>query len=158
MSIRADPAKEFLLSARWAKVEVRRLKMKVAELETQVEHITANYSGMPRGGSSEVAAAWTALAALRSEYLAQQVVAEQKEKAVSDFIDLLPSPESREVLHLRYCLQLRWTEIASELRASGYYYSERQVFRLHGKALNEARRLWAEREGEQHGDNKTGDT
>jgi hypothetical protein len=45
---------------------------------------------------------------------------------------------------------LRWPKIVEELKKVGIYYEERQVYRLHGDALNAARDLWNQRKGEQH--------
>lgn len=139
-----DQVREFLESAKWAWAKADRLSLKVAQLTAQVERITPSYSGMPGGGSTDVSAAWTSLVHLRDEYIKQKESAEHREKEVSDFIDSLPSPESREVLQLRYCLGLRWPEVIEQLSHSGLYYSERHVYRLHGKALNEAREKWKE--------------
>ena len=137
-----DPTKEFLMSARWSHAEALRLSEKVTSLTTQVEHITASYSGMPSAHNGDSSAAWTALAQLRDEYAAKLVEAERNEKAVSDFVDHIPTPECREILQLRYCRFRKWTQIASDMEKAGYYFSERQVFRIHGKALNEARVLF----------------
>lgn len=139
-----DVVREFLESAKWARAKAARLSLKIAQLTAQVEHITPSYSGMPGGGSTDVSAAWTSLVQLREDYLIQKARAEQREKAVSDFVDSLPSPESREILQLRYCLGLSWPEVITQLERSGLYYSERHMYRLHGKALNEAREKWKE--------------
>lgn len=139
-----DSVREFLESARWAHAKAARLSRKIEQLKTQVEHITPSYSGMPSGGSADSSSAWAALAQLRSEYEAERVKAEQLEKAVYDFIESLAVPEHRMVLSRRYCDRLRWPEVIEVLKEDGYSYSDRQVFRLHGRALNEARRKWKE--------------
>lgn len=140
-----DQVREFLESAKWARAKASRLARKIAQLTTQVEHITPGYSGMPSGGgSADVSAPWVALAQLREDYLNEKLKAEQREKEVSDFVDSLPTPASREILQLKYCLGLRWPEVVEQLQNTGLCYSERQVYRLHGKALNEAREKWKE--------------
>lgn len=144
-----DSVREFLESAKFAHARAARLSDKIARLTAQVERITPSYSGMPGGGSADHTAAWTALAQLKSEYEEQLVMAEQREKAVADFIDSLPTPECREVLVLRYCDCLRWPEVMDCMEDAGYSYSDRQVFRLHGRALNEAREKWKEIQNEQ---------
>lgn len=139
-----DDVREFLESAKWAHARAARLQKKVQTLEAQVCRITPSYSGMPGGGGADSSNAWLALAQLHSDYLAEMVKAERLEKEVSDFIDTLPTPENREVLHLRYCDLLRWPEVAAGMKSSGYYYSDRQVYRIHGRALHEAREKWKE--------------
>ncbi len=144
-----DSVRVFLESAKGAHARAARLSRKIVQLTTQVEHITPSYSGMPGGGSTDVSAAWTALAQLRSEYLLEKVKAEMIEKAVSDFVESLPTPEYRELLSLRYCEGLRWPEVMEAMRADGYYYSDRYIFKIHGRALNEAREKWKELNYEQ---------
>jgi len=137
-----DHVREFLESAKDAHAKAARLSRKVKRLEAQVERITPAYTGMPRGGGGDVAAAWTALAQLRSDYLREKVEAERLEKAVADFISTLRVAEHREVLYLRYCEQLRWQDIPKRMKGDGFYYSDRQIYRIHGRALNEAREIW----------------
>ncbi|MBP5462191.1 MAG: hypothetical protein J6Y20_08720 [Lachnospiraceae bacterium] len=139
-----EPVREFLESAKWAHAKAARLSRKIEQLTTQVEHITPSYSGMPGGGSTDVSASWAALAQLRSEYMEEIVLAERREKEVSDFINSLPIPEHRAVLLFRYCDGLRWPSVIEAMQGAGYYYSDRQVFRLHGRALSSAREKWRE--------------
>lgn len=139
-----DEVRDYLESAKWAHARVARLKRKVQDLETQVCHITPSYSGMPGGGGSDATNAWLALAQLHRDYLAELVRAERIEKDVSDFIDSLATPENREVLQLRYCEGLHWPEVTARMQQAGYFYSDRQVYRIHGSALNEAREKWKE--------------
>lgn len=143
-----DELREFLESAKWAHARAARLSRKVAELEAQVSHITPSYTGMPGGGGTDVTKLWIALAELRSEYMAEVVKAERMEKAVSDFIDSLPTPEYRHLLHLRYCDRLRWPEMVRAMSGDGWFYSDRHLFRIHGRALNEARRIWRDKHEE----------
>ena len=144
-----EPMREFLDSAKWARLKASRLRRKVAELTTQVEHMTANYSGMPKGSGGDATAAWTTLAQLRSDYEAEIVRAERVEKEVLDFISTLDRPVHREILALRYCENLSWPKVMEGMQAAGHYYSERQVYRLHGTALNEAREKWRTRNNEE---------
>lgn len=62
--------------------------------------------------------------------------------AVERFIARLGDPVCRTVLRLRYLEGLSWTQLQKRLYQDGLYYSERQIFRLHGAALQEARELW----------------
>ena len=144
-----EPMREFLDSAKWARLKVTRLSRKVAELTTQVEHMTANYSGMPKGSGGDATAAWTTLAQLRSDYEAELVEAERAEKEVLDFVNTMDRPIHREILALRYCENLSWPRVVEAMQAAGYYYSDRQIFRIHGDALNEAREKWRMKNNEE---------
>ena len=144
-----DSVRDFLESAKWAHAKAARLSRKIAQLTTQVEHITPSYSGMPSGGNGDSSAAWAALAQLRLEYQEELVKAERQEKRVADFVESLPTPLYRELLNLRYCEGLRWPEVVEALKVSGYYYTDRHVFKIHGRALNEAREKWKETDNEQ---------
>lgn len=147
-----DDVREFLESARWAHAKAARLSRKVEDLETQVLRVTPAYTGMPKGGGGDSSKAWVILAQLRDEYLQEKVRAERLEKEVSDFIDTLEVPEHREVLHLRYCERLHWPEVVDRMHTDGVYYSDRHVFRIHGRALNEAREKWKEKNYEESRD------
>ena len=147
-----DDLREFLESARWAHAKAARLSRKVEDLETQVLRITPAYTGMPRGGGGDISAPWVTLAQLRADYIEEKVRAERLEKEVADFVDSLPTPEFREVLYLRYCERLRWPEVVKRMSTDGLYYSDRHVFRLHGRALNEAREKWKEKKDEESRD------
>ena len=71
---------------------------------------------------------------------------------MSDFIELCRVPEHREVLHLRYCERLRRPEVLKRMIDDRYCYSDRQIFRIHGRALNEAREIWKEKSYEESRD------
>lgn len=140
----SDPAKEFLLTAIEAKTEASRFERKVHWLEARTERVTASLTGMPRSGNADAERAWAALADARTAYTDRLIVAIQQEQEVANFIDLLPSRESRMILRLRYVDALRWPRILEQMETTGLNYSERQMYRLHGRALNEAREMWKE--------------
>ncbi len=143
-----DEVREFLESAKWAHAKAARLSRKVAELEAQVTRITPVYTDMPKGSGGDSTNAWIALAELKSLYAEELSWAEQREKDVFDFVESLPTPECREVLYHRYCAGLRWPDVMHAMRGSGYYYTDRQIFRIHGRALSEARAKWKENKNE----------
>lgn len=143
-TVNTDPAKMFLQSVFEARSEAQRLRRKITRLEAQTEHITANLTGMPHSGNRDSEGAWAALADIRASYAQKLLDAELVEKGVADFIDTLPTRECRVVLRLRYLDCLRWPSVMSGLEKAGICYEERQVYRIHGKALSEAREMWAE--------------
>lgn len=140
--INTDPAKMFLQSVFEAKSEAQRLRRKIARLETQTEQITANLTGMPLGGNRDSEGAWATLADIRASYAQKLLDAELTEKTVADFIDTLPTRECRIILRLRYLDCLHWPSVRRALEKAGICYEERQVYRIHGKALDEARQDW----------------
>lgn len=139
-----DEVREFLESAKWAHVKAARLLRKVKSLETQVEHITPSYSGMPGGGGGDSEKAWVALAQLRDDYGKELLYAVRQEKRVAEFVESLPTPLYREILYLRYCEGLHWSDVRKRMTEDGLFYEDRYVYRIHGRALNEARRKWKE--------------
>lgn len=149
-----DPVRAFLSSVAEARIEARRLGFRVRRLEARATKLTASLTGMPsgHGDSGDLLAT---LADLRSTCERSRVQAELQEAAVEQFIDRLEDSTSRIILKLRYCDCLNWVDrphrrsVIGELGKAGLNYSERQVYRLHGIALNEARKLYKEIENEE---------
>lgn len=138
-----DPAREFLDSVRYARLEYHRLSEKVKLLETQCEHITATLKATPGGGSADTEKIWAALADESGRLYRQLRAVLERTGEVEDFIEKLPDPRHRLILKLRYLDSMRWPEVNRHMSQGGVYYSDRQMFRLHGEALNSARALWA---------------
>jgi hypothetical protein len=143
-----DPARAFLSSVAEARLEARRLGFRARRLEAQATKVTTALTGMPSGGGGDSGNLLAALADMRVSCAAARVRAELQEQKVAEFIDKLENPASRMVLKLRYCDCLEWLDrprrrtVQSELAKAGLYYEKAQIFRLHGRALNEARELY----------------
>lgn len=143
----ADPVRRFLSSVAESRIEARRLGFRVKRLEVQATKLTASLTGMPmgHGDSGELLAA---LADMRDASDRARIEAEKQEERVAAFIDRLEDPTSRIILKLRYCDCLDWCghprrrSVMGEMAKVGLFYSERQIYRLHGRALNEARELY----------------
>ena len=148
---RSDPVRCFLSSVAEARIEAQRLSFKRQRLEAQVTRITANLTGMPRGGGGDHELLLAKLADLNDNSEKARLKAEQQEEEVARFIDRLKDSTSRIILKLRYCECLDWSDttrrrrrsVQGEMAKVGLAYSDRQIFRLHGKALNEARELYS---------------
>ena len=134
-----DPVREYLNSVIEARMEIKRLQHKVSQLEAQATKVTTIITGMPRGGNADRDTILAVLADLTSEYHAKIAAAEKRERDVNVFIDSLPSRDARIILRLRYVEGFGWRKVLSALNKYGLHLSERQMFRLHGRALNEAR-------------------
>jgi hypothetical protein len=145
MSMEArDPVRAYLNSVLEYRMEIRRLRRKIEQLEARATSITASLTGMPRGGGADRDAVLVALADVTGEYYKKLNAAEQGELDVISFIDSLPTSEHRLILKLRYVDRKRWPKVLAALKDGGYDLSERQMYRLHGAALNEARHKFNE--------------
>lgn len=146
---KADPVREFLMSASRAHVEACTLRRKIERLTAQIERITPAYSLVPSSGGADRDAALVALADLTQEYQNKLIAAEHTEARVSAFVSSVPGEDNREVLYLRYCEGLSWPEVLRAMQADRCCYSERQMYRIHGRALAEARIKWEEIQNDQ---------
>ena len=134
-----DPVREYLTSVVEARMEIKRLQHKVAQLEAQATKTTNVLTGMPRGGGSDRDKVLATLADLTSDYCRRIAEAEKRERDVDLFIQSIPSRDSRLILRLRYIEGFGWRKVLTALGKYGIHITERQMFRLHGKALQEAR-------------------
>ena len=124
-------AKEFLRRARSVDRRVDEATERVDRLRAKLEAgRMSRITGMPRGGSED----WTATADKLIE-LEKRVNARIREmvrvkQAAMDAIDRVDDARLREVLELYYIDGYKWDKVIKIMDLD-----ERQVFRLHGKAL-----------------------
>ena len=142
-----DPVREFLESAKEAKLEIARHRERVEELESRCTRMTANMSATPGGGNSDAQQLWVALAEERDKELAAEKRELEKYHAVESFINRVPGEMQRTILRMRYLRLLRWVPIQMELYKKGIVYCEREIFRIHGEALESVRELWRKEHG-----------
>lgn len=143
----------FLNSVWEARFYMDRASLEIARAEAECQRITAQITGAPGGGGDRHKdAAWAALADHRAILEEQHRQALERKAAVERFVAQLPDPKHRTVLRLRYVDTLRWPVVLNRLHEYELYYSERQLYRIHGEALNAARTLWAE---QHRGDQET---
>lgn len=140
-----DPVREFLDSVRTARVEYNRLSEKIRGLEAQCMSVTATLSATPGGGGGgDAEKMWAALADESARLYPLLKAAMEQERRVENFIDRIPNDSYRLMLKLRYLDCLSWERVQELLSRSGVFYSDRHIYRLHGEALEAARRLWAQ--------------
>lgn len=143
--------REFLSSVRTAKIDMLRCQQKIRDAEDQCQRITAQISSAPGGGGDRHKdGPWAALADQREllERLYEEAI--RREIEVEQFIEMITDCNQRLVLRLRYVDLLPWPTIQEKLMEYGICYSERQIFRIHGEALQAARAVWEETDkGEQ---------
>lgn len=139
-----DPVRELLNSVLESRIEVKRIERKLAVLEARVMKITAELTGMPGGGTSDRNAALAAFSDMTRDYYERLVAAEKHEIEVTDFINRLQDSDSRAILKLRYVDCKRWPKVLDAMNRAGRDISIDWLFKLHGRALNEARELYKE--------------
>lgn len=145
MCSKVDPVRDFLESVKDARFDQRRCELKLEQLDAQCTSMTAKITGVPGGGGDvHKDGPLASLAQARIDLKTAYLKAEQKEREVEDFINLLPDVRHRAVLTLYYVNLLKWPRVVEEMEKCGLYYSERHIFRLHGDALQQARILWAD--------------
>jgi hypothetical protein len=132
-----DPVRAFLGSFWEMRKEQTRLERKIEELESQSESVTAKLSASPGGGSGRSNAVWDALIEARERAEAKLAEALRRSQEIEQFIDRMPTSIYRVILRLRYLERLEWQPIADQLG-----YERRQITRIHGAALEEAREVW----------------
>lgn len=132
---------DFLRSVKDARIEKRRCEFRLEELRSQCERMTAAY-GPSAGGAGELHkdALLIAAAEQSDELRRKAALYVRRIAAVEEFIATLPDLKQRTILRLRYVDLLRWDGVKDGLREYGLYYEDRQMFRLHGSALTEARK------------------
>lgn len=134
-------AEAFLRSVKEARIEKRRCEHRLEELRSQCERMTAAYGPSTGGGGEVHKDALLIAAAEQSEVLRRKAAAYVgRICAVEEFIAELPDVRQRTILRLRYVDLLGWNAVREGLQEYGLYYEDRQMFRLHGAALAEARR------------------
>lgn len=145
MTNNRQDVKEFLMSAGEALLEAKRIQRRVDSLRLQCEKLVR------QNGLAQPGEALKELWALLEEERVREVEAVRREmacyRAVEDFIATIPDGALRTILRRRYLESNdTWLQIRFRLERDGRYISERQVARLHEKALGVAQTLWAARE------------
>ena len=110
---------------------IRRIEIELAELRTMRISGSGNMDRMPHGSSQTDLSNYVA----ELDELEQRLVKERYERVVSykeivGRIKRMESESEKDVLFYRYIAGYDWWQIAQKLR-----YSERQIHRFHGKAL-----------------------
>lgn len=146
-----DEVRDFLDSLGRYREEISLCQSRILELMNAATRITTAWKDAPGGGGdTHRDGALAALADQKQKLLEQEVRYAEQMMAVTEFIGRISSTTYRAILILRYVRQLPWPALTEALKKDfNIYYSERQVTRLHGRALAEARRIWAEEHKEE---------
>lgn len=125
--------KEYLSRARWTELHIQSRVEQAASLRMLASKTTSTVSNMPKGGG-DIHAMESVIVKLAD--LERSINCEVDELAgmkrdISDTIASVDKPKLRLLLELRYLNYKRWDEIAAIMK-----YDVRQIFRMHGAALN----------------------
>ena len=125
-------SKQYLSRAFWLRKKIAAKEVHLEELRTQAEKSTQILTGMPRGSSTESSVERLAvmIADLSMEIELDELDLALYEAQIKKVIDTVQDPACFEVLTYRYLAFHTWTQISDEM-----HYSNRQVFRIHAKAL-----------------------
>lgn len=130
-----------------ARYDVARYRRKLQRLEAQATRVTSTISDMPKGGSADSGATLAALCDARIEYERKLLAAENIQLKAEALVEQLPMYEDRMVLKLRYFEGRKWegkNSVLSCLQDAGVHVTARQMYRIHGRALNAARHIGEE--------------
>lgn len=141
MTKREKEVRAFLESANEALLEYKRIRRRTERLSLQCEKLVRSEGvGNPSEALQEL---WKLLEEERvreTEAVREEM---RRYRAVEDFIAAIEDPTCRTILRRRYLEgEDTWLQIRFRLERDGKYISERQVCRLHQKALRLAETLW----------------
>lgn len=126
-----DKKKAYLREYRASVRRVTRIEEELKEIRTMKTSISIMYDDMPRGtGQSDLSSYAAELDKLERELVAERYRRVMLYKDISSRIKCLKSKNENDVLFYRYIKGLDWWEIAEKMS-----YTERWVYKLHGKAL-----------------------
>lgn len=135
--------KEDFINYRMLSFEVRRLRASLKELEESIYSPAGQrYSLTPRASSNmgrtmdDVVASH---AALEEMYQAKLAAKNAQLLAIEEAVESLKDPAERLVMRYRYIDGHKWSRICQAMLPRGY--SERQVYRLHGWALEKLKEV-----------------
>lgn len=125
--------KEFLKQYQKSVRRVRRITAEISEIREMKQGISCgNNTGMPRGGreNSDLSSYVATLDKLERDLIVERYNRIKLYKEIAYRIKRLKSENEKDVLFFRYIRGMEWYEIAEQMK-----FSERQIYRFHGKAL-----------------------
>jgi len=126
-----DRKKSYLRGYRMHGRRIKRIELENDEIWNLKMYPCVNNDGMPHGSGQGDLSSYAAELHEKEEMLYQEGVEQVKAyKDISWRIQQLENEDERDVLFYRYIKGMNWWKIAESMQ-----FSERQVFRIHGKAL-----------------------
>ena len=128
-----DKKKEYLRSYRYHVRRIHRINAEIAELREMKLHPSMRPDdGMPHGsvGQGDLSGYSAELDEMINELIEERYQRIKTYQAIVRQIKRMKSRNESDVLFYRYIKGLDWWEIAEKMK-----FSERQIYRFHGKAL-----------------------
>ena len=127
-----DLKKEYLRKYRTHVRRIHRINAEIAELRSMKISPSVNNDGMPHGGcgQSDLSGYAAELDSMVQELIDERYHRIKDYQEIVGRIKKLKSENEKDVLFYRYIRGMDWWEIAEKMK-----FSERQIFRIHGKAL-----------------------
>ena len=126
-----DLKKEYLRKYRTHVRRIHRINAEIAELRSMKLSPSLNNDGMPHGSSKSDLSGYAAeLDSMVQELIDERYCRIKDYQEIVGRIKKLKSENEKDVLFYRYIRGMDWWEIAEKMK-----FSERQIFRIHGKAL-----------------------
>ena len=127
-----DLKKEYLRKYRTHVRRIHRINAEIAELRSMKISPSVNNDGMPHGGcgQSDLSGYAAELDSMVQELIDERYCRIKDYQEIIGRIKKLKSESEKDVLFYRYIRGMDWWEIAEKMK-----FSERQIFRIHGKAL-----------------------
>lgn len=126
-----EKKKEYLWSYRDSVRKINRIESELAEIRCMRGSISVSNDGMPKGsGQSDLSGYAAELDGLERQFLEERYNRIMLYQDIARRIKRLRSKNENDVLFYRYIKGFDWWEIAEKMG-----YSERQIYRYHGKAL-----------------------
>lgn len=127
-----DLKKEYLRKYRTHVRRIHRINAEIAELRSMKISPSVNNDGMPHGGcgQSDLSGYAAELDSMVQELIDERYCRIKDYQEIVRRIKKLKSENEKDVLFYRYIRGMDWWEIAEKMK-----FSERQIFRIHGKAL-----------------------
>ena len=126
-----DLKKEYLRKYRDHVRRIHRINAEIAELRSMKISPSFNNDGMPHGGSQSDLSGYAAeIDRMVHELVDERYCRIKDYQEIVGRIKRLKSENETDVLFYRYIRGMDWWEIAEKMK-----FSERQIYRFHGKAL-----------------------
>lgn len=126
-----EQKKRYLNGYRTHVRRINRIETELAELRAMRLSMSMANDGMPHGsGQSDLSGYAAELDRQERNLIGERYERIQTYKDIAKRIKKLKSENEKDVLFYRYISGLAWWEIAEKMS-----FSERQIFRIHGKAL-----------------------
>lgn len=131
MQTENEQKKRYLRGYRTHVRRINRIETELAELRAMRLSMSMANDGMPHGsGQSDLSGYAAELDRQERNLIGERYERIQTYKDIAKRIKKLKSENEKDVLFYRYISGLAWWEIAEKMS-----FSERQIFRIHGKAL-----------------------